>query len=797
MDRADLAGVWMVTSGLSQLKNKWMIAMHKVKTFLSTIVGLAIVAGGGIAYGPQAWAQQERRDALEEIIVTAQKRDQALAEIPMSITVLDGAELARQQADNFQDLVALVPGLSINSATRGVTRLTLRGINTGGVASTVGVYVDDVPFGSSTGLANGAILSGDFDTFDIARIEVLRGPQGTLYGASSLGGVLKYVPNRASVEAFEAKLKGSVESVANADPGYAVMGMVNLPVSDRFALRASGFYRADDGFIDSIGNNPIASLTDPAVNVIEGTQVKDGLNSLDTFGGRISALYMPTDTLSIDVAVLAQNIESGAPDTIDADPETLAPLYGDYVQSRYQDQDTDIDYRVYSATVDWDFDAAALQSVTSYGIFEQDFQNDAAIAAGLTGGTPLSALVTFLFDDPGTPEIAPLLSSILPQITNTEKFTQEFRLVSPESETFDWLLGAYYTNENSLIDQTILAVDAGTENVAAGIPVLAVASVASNYEELAFFGNATWHISPRFEISFGARTSNNDQNATQVTDGPLAGGALTVIRGSSSESPFTWSFSPRFAVNDDTSIYVRAATGFRPGGPNILPPGAPPGTPASYDSDSLTSYEAGVKTALDDGRFALDFAAYFLDWDDIQLFTVVNGFGVNANGGTAESKGLEFTASFFPADGLSLSFNGAYTDAQLTQDTSPQVGGLDGDSLSYVPEWSFGIAADYEWAVRGDAMAYVGGNLGYTGERPAGLTERATDGSIVELDSYTTLNLRGGLETGRWSFEVYAKNLTDETGVNSIVSTNTVATGRYELGIIRPRTFGVSVGARF
>jgi len=787
----------MVTSGLSQLKNKWMIAMHKVKTFLSTIVGLAIVAGGGIAYGPQAWAQQERRDALEEIIVTAQKRDQALAEIPMSITVLDGAELARQQADNFQDLVALVPGLSINSATRGVTRLTLRGINTGGVASTVGVYVDDVPFGSSTGLANGAILSGDFDTFDIARIEVLRGPQGTLYGASSLGGVLKYVPNRASVEAFEAKLKGSVESVANADPGYAVMGMVNLPVSDRFALRASGFYRADDGFIDSIGNNPIASLTDPAVNVIEGTQVKDGLNSLDTFGGRISALYMPTDTLSIDVAVLAQNIESGAPDTIDADPETLAPLYGDYVQSRYQDQDTDIDYRVYSATVDWDFDAAALQSVTSYGIFEQDFQNDAAIAAGLTGGTPLSALVTFLFDDPGTPEIAPLLSSILPQITNTEKFTQEFRLVSPESETFDWLLGAYYTNENSLIDQTILAVDAGTENVAAGIPVLAVASVASNYEELAFFGNATWHISPRFEISFGARTSNNDQNATQVTDGPLAGGALTVIRGSSSESPFTWSFSPRFAVNDDTSIYVRAATGFRPGGPNILPPGAPPGTPASYDSDSLTSYEAGVKTALDDGRFALDFAAYFLDWDDIQLFTVVNGFGVNATGGTAESKGLEFTASFFPADGLSLSFNGAYTDAQLTQDTSPQVGGLDGDSLSYVPEWSFGIAADYEWAVRGDAMAYVGGNLGYTGERPAGLTERATDGSIVELDSYTTLNLRGGLETGRWSFEVYAKNLTDETGVNSIVSTNTVATGRYELGIIRPRTFGVSVGARF
>jgi outer membrane receptor protein involved in Fe transport len=451
------------------------------------------------------------------------------------------------------------------------------------------------------------------------------------------------------------------------------------------------------------------------------------------------------------------------------------------VQSLYQEEFTDIAYRIYSGTLDWDFGSASLQSVTSYGTFEQDFQVDAAIGAGLTGGPPLSALLTLIFDDPGTPEIAPLLSAILPQITSTDKLTQEFRVVSPDSDTFEWLIGAYYTDEDSLIDQTILAV----------------ANVSSNYEEIALFANATWHVTSRFELSFGARQSENDQSAVQVTDGPLAGGALVEISGSSSESPFTWSVSPRFEFNDGTSIYTRVATGFRPGGPNILPPGAPAGTPASYDSDRLTSYEAGLKTESYGGLFALDIAAYYLDWEDIQLAAVVNGFGVNANGGTAVSKGLEFTASFFPTDNLTLSLNGAYTDAYLTQDTSPEVGGLDGDPLTFVPEWSFGLSADYEWVVMGDSTAYFGGTAGYTGKRPIGFDEREADGSITEVDSYTTLNLRAGLRTERWNFEIYGKNVTDEMGVTSVGTANTIATGRVELGTVWPRTYGLSVGFEF
>jgi iron complex outermembrane receptor protein len=767
--------------------------MRRPQAFIATAVSSSFLFLGGIAFVPLAAAQEETDTPLEVIVVTAQKRTETLAEVPMSITVLSGDMLERQQADNFRDLVAMVPGFSISSSTRGVTRITLRGINTGGVATTVGVYVDDVPFGSSSGLANAAVLSGDFDTFDLARIEVLRGPQGTLYGASSLGGVMKYVTNPANTEAFEARGQVSMESVEGGDLGYALTGLVNVPVSDRFAVRGSGFYRFDDGFIDSIGNNPIASLTDPTVNVVQGTRIEEGINSLDTFGGRISALFAPSDRFSLNLSAHLQNIESESSDLVDADPVTLEPLNSSPVRSRYHPDFTDIEYRVYSAALDWDFGRVGLQSVTSYATFEEDFQVDVAANTQLAG-VPLAPLVTLAFGDAATRP----LSAIQDQITSTDKFTQEFRLVSEENDSFEWLIGLYYTDEDSGIDpQKILAVEAGTETLAADVPTLVQASLVSNYEEIAAFANATWHITPRFGLSFGARQSENDQSASQVLEGALLGGSIAFEDASSSESPFTYSVSPRFEFNDNVSMFARVATGYRPGGPNVIPAGAPPGLPGSYDSDSLTSYEVGIKAAAPGGRFALDFTAYFLDWEDVQLLAAINGIGFNSNGGTAESKGIEFAATIRPTDSLTLSLNGAYTDANLTEDTDPIVGGLDGDPLSFVPEWSYGLDGSYEWTVVGDAMAFVGGNVGYVGDRPADFSNRATDGSIREARGYTTVNLRAGIDYDRWSFEIYGKNLTDDDGINNIVAEGILPNGTVGLSLIRPRTYGVSVGARF
>jgi outer membrane receptor protein involved in Fe transport len=729
----------------------------------------------------------------EEVEVTAQKRKETIAEIPASVTVVGGPQLEQRRADDFQDLVALVPGLNVTATRPGVTRVTLRGINTGGVASTVGVYFDDVPFGSSSGLANAAIVSGDFDTFDMARVEVLRGPQGTLYGASSVGGVMKYVPNRPSTERFEARFLGSAETVANGDPGYSLTGLVNMPLSDTVALRASGFYRFDSGFIDSIGNNPIPSLTNPGVNVVGGTLVADGLNSLDRFGGRFAALFAPSDTLSVNLALQLQNIDSDASSVVDADPASLEPLNETPVQSRYQSEFNDTRYRVFSGTIDWNLGGPSLQSVTSYGAFESEFQTDLAIATNLTGGPPLASLVTFLF---GNAQTRPL-SSVLPQTTSTDKFTQELRLVSPRSESFEWLAGVYYTNEDSAIKQKILAVEAGSDAVAAGVPPLADLSLDSTYEEFAGFANVTWHVTPRLDFALGGRLSHNSQVASQVSDGPLVGGLTRFDDVKSSESPFTFSFAPRFELGGNSSIYGRIATGFRPGGPNVLPPAAPAEIPRTYDSDRLTSYELGLKAGGGPAdKFALDLAAYYLDWEDVQLLLVVNDFGINGNGGSAVSKGFELAASAFPAGGLALSVNAAYTDAALTEDTDPIVGGEDGDSLPYVPKWSLGLNADYEWTVRGNARAYVGGSLGYTGDRTVAFNNRAEDGSIRQADGFVTVDLRTGVYVGRWSVELYGKNLTDEMGITSVGEPGPLPNGALALGLIRPRTIGLSLSTR-
>jgi outer membrane receptor protein involved in Fe transport len=753
---------------------------------LSGAVAMILAAAAAGAQDSSATGRPE----LGEVFVTAQKRVQALAEIPMSVSVVSGDVLERQQTDNFQDLVSLVPGLSINSNTRGVTRITLRGINTGGVASTVGVYVNDVPFGSSSGLANGAVLSGDFDTFDLDRLEVLRGPQGTLYGASSLGGVLKYVANAPSLDGFEARVQATAENVSGGDVGYSAAGVLNAPLTDTIAIRASGFYRMDDGFIDSIGNNPIPALQNPAVNIVDGSRVEKNLNSLDTYGGRLSALFQPSDAFSLNVTALFQNIESDSSDAFEADPTSYEPLYGGLVASRYHPEYTDTEYRIYSATMDWDFGPATLQSVTSWGEFKQEFQRDVAIRFSL------AQLLTFLFSDPVTAQ--PPLSAIQQQITATDKFTQELRLVSAQDQAFEWLIGAYYTEEDSGIDpQAIFAVNAGTETPVTGIPVLADGQLLSTYEEMALFANATWHVTDRFDLSFGARISENDQKASQVLSGILVGGTTVFDDVNSSESPFTYSFSPRVELTDNTSMYARVATGYRPGGPNVLPPGAPPGTPGSYDSDELTSYELGLRTQSESGAFSLDAALFYLDWEDIQLLAVVNNVGLNANGGTATSKGLEFTATARHPSGIRFALNGAYTNAYLTQDTHPVVGGLDGDPLSWVPEWSFAFTTDYEWTVFGDATAYIGGKLAFTDDRPADFNNRDVNGNINRADSYTTVDLRAGVDLGEWYVELFGKNLTDERGINDILAPGAYPNGAVGIGVIRPSTIGLMVGARF
>ena len=712
----------------------------------------------------------------QDIIVTAQKREQTLIDVPQSISVVSGATLERQHANSFSDYLKLVPGLQLNQATPGEGRLVIRGINTGGVASTVAVYEDETPFGSSSGLANGAILAGDFDTFDVARIEVLRGPQGTLYGASSLGGVLKFVTNAPDTTKLVLRGRGGVEGVKGGGTSYYGNAVVNVPLSDNLAFRASGSYRNDAGWIDSIGT--------------AGSRVRNDINGSRNYGGRASLLFTPTKALSVRLSALIQNIDTDAPSTVESDPNTLATLYGRPTQSIFVAPFKNIDYRIYNGQIDYDFGFAKLTSSTSYSTQHKTQRTDATFQ--------LSGLIQAIF--------GPANELYLAQNTNVDKFTQEVRLASSSTPLFDWVLGGYYTHEKGLILQEYVPVTPGTLTRITSLGTLAQVNLSSKYEEIAGFANATVHLGDRFDIDLGGRYSHNTQNATQTTAGPLAGGAQNLTQ-RSSDDVFTYSVAPKFKISKNAAIYARVAKGFRPGGPNALAPGAPTSV-QTYRSDSVVSYEAGVKYQTEDRSFSLDLSAFHIDWDNIQLIAAIGAFNVNTNGRRAKSDGVEFTATMRPTAGFDVSINGAYTNARLSDDTTVitngvaganLVGGFAGDKLPYTPKYSIGVNGDYQWSLGGSAKAYVGSSLRFLSKQNAGYNTafRTANGRQRQIPSYEVVDLRAGVDFDRFSVGIYAKNIADAEGKQSTGSTGAFPAGSIDTGVIRPRTIGASITASF
>jgi outer membrane receptor protein involved in Fe transport len=759
------------------------------------LVGTSALAATAPAYGQTATAPATAggqaaapadQQASQEIIITATKRPQVLLDVPQSVSVVSGKTLEAQHANSFQDYLKLVPGLQLDQDTPGAGRLILRGVNTGGVASTVGVYVDETPFGSSSGLVNGAVLAGDFDTFDVNRIEVLRGPQGTLYGASSLSGVLRFVTNLPSTDRFAARARAGIESVKGGELGYLGNVMINVPLGGNVAFRASGVYRKDGGFIDSPGTTNTdlfgAPLTSDAAR---------NINDSSSYGGRASLLFKPSAALSVRLSALAQEIKADAASLIEADPVTLRPLHG-LSQAQFTPNFTNIGYRLYNATATYDFGFAELTSSTSYATQKQHFRTDFTF--------PLSTFVGAAFGL-GPNEFFEL------QDTNDKKFTQEVRLAG-QSHLVDWLVGAYYTNEKGLIDQNFVAVQPGTLTPIDPIPILGTglgsARVESKYRELAGFADATIHIGPQFDVELGGRYSHNRQSAHQVSDGALAGGFNDLPVAHSSENVFTYSVAPKFKLSRNATIYVRVAKGFRPGGPNILPPGAPAEL-GHYDSDSIVSYEAGVKAETQDHRFSIDAAAFHINWKDIQLFAVVNGFGINANGTSAKSDGFEFTATARPVPGLDLSVNGAYTNARLTGDTDPLVGGRDGDRLPFTPKFSISLNGDYSWRMGPNATAHVGGSLRHVSGQSANFDPDfvAVHDRQRHVRGYNVVDLNAGFDLGRFDIQGFVGNLGNSHGVTS--TTGTTVFGPFPLypegaigtGIIRPRTIGLTLGYDF
>jgi outer membrane receptor protein involved in Fe transport len=719
----------------------------------------------GAALATQAQAQNSATDATtaaaqpsaaqtegdpNAIIITAQKRPQALLDVPQSVSVISGDALARSHAQRLSDYLTRIPSATIVESQAGNSRIVLRGINTGGVGATVATYVDETPFGSATALANGAILTPDIDPFDLARVEVLRGPQGTLYGANSLGGLIKFVTVAPDPSAFGGAGELGIEDVAHGDLGWWGRAAFNVPLSSNAAFRASGFYRRDPGYID-----------DPNF----GHDVNDG----KTYGGRVSFMVRPTDRLSIRASAHLENIRSNGTNDVDLNPVTLDPANGSLEHSRFMPTPNDIDLRIYNTTIDYDFGPVALISATSYGTLDQAQIEDGSGAFGVPGIG-------------------------LNQGMTQRRFTQEVRLASTGKQTIDWTIGAFYTREKNHLSQDLFAADPATGDPIPGADGLIIVSLPSRYREYAGFANATWHISPKFDLTAGARYSHNHQSNSQLTSGPLVG-TPTDISGKSSDNAFTYSVAPTYKLSANTRIYARIAKGYRPGGPNALSPDAPAAVPRQFGPDTTTNYEIGLKTHTDDNLFSLDVSAFRIDWKNIQLLVQIGQFGVNINGASARSSGVEFTAGLHPTRELTLFANGSYVDAHLTQDAPPTAGGLDGDPLPYNPKWQWTLGGEYEHRLSTSTTLRGGISWHYTGKRFSDFSP-APIRNERKLSAYGQVDAHAGVDFGRFRVDAFAHNLTDSRGITNVGFFGDI-NGDFAAAVVRPRSFGLALGVQY
>lgn len=759
---------------------------------LASSVAFGALAGAGAALADSSPAKTVQE--VQEVVVTATKRAEKLHDVAMGITAVTGADLQTRQESDFTDFAAQVPGFEVQQMSPGWNREILRGENTGGTGATVATLIDDVPLSFSGSDNDASVTSTNVDTYDLQRVEVLKGPQGTLYGAAAEGGVVKYVTTPPDLHAFHAGFEVGASSVAHGGTGGSVKGYINLPFwQDKAALRITGFDEDIPGYI----NDPLLNAHD--------------INHARKLGGRISLLVKPTNDLSIRLGMMQQDLHAFGDNEVNVVGSALYPaspapanpfaLAGGYNENKYVQPTTKNVITYYTADIEYDLHWAKLSSISSYGTVKDSFYDDYTsdeVAPGVTYGEALGPVW-------GQPTIA-LRDR---QIESVNKTNQEFRLTSePGTQLFghqmDWLAGAFVTREDVTFNQLFdaLAIPASGAPSTVLQPGAGGGILPSRYEEWAVFGQVDYYLTPKIDVAVGARTSGN-QETSQVTltccvlEGPDE--TLPLLK--SHESSTTWSVAPRWRITSDTLLYGRVATGYRPGGPNLLIPGAPADFPDTYHSDTTINYELGVRSSLLNHTVNIDLAAYYIDWSQIQILsnfvsqTTGQTFTVTGNAGNATSQGVEWNLGWTPVHGLTLGLIGAYTEAHLTTN-APGLGANSGDDLPYVPRWSNTLNADYQWSAFGDYRAFVGGTWVFTGTRYNDFSSVPTGDPHVKLPSYDTLGLHTGLKNGRYTLELYGKNLTDSRGI-AFYSGGNGYNNTGMASLITPRTIGLRLAADF
>ena len=724
---------------------------------------LAMCCAGQV---PQVFAQAAENDAvrrapdaveLDRVVATAQKRSENVMEVASGVSVISEERLEAFGATRLTDFAAYVPGFQVDSGgAPGQTTMALRGVAPLGGGSIIGTYIDDTPIGPSTNKQRATTYALDLLPYDIQSVEVLRGPQGTLYGAGAMGGLFKYITKAADPDVIEFRAGMDVNSTHEAgDLGIGLRAAMNAPIVEgRVGLRASFSRQVTPGYVDQPD--------------LSGDDAKDS-NGYTQLASRVALTWRLTDNVNLRLQTLHQLVDADNTGQVGLSPTTLEPLRGELDGILFRPTPYRMETNYHSAILDWDLGSMDFVSATSFSETHMDETQDSTLVYGvawplLTGGAIPAGQAQFDI------------------YLGNRKWTQEFRLSSKADDRFEWLVGTFFTGEKHGNSQTVLPYDSSGNplpfNAASG-------TLPGRYDEQALFADATYKFSPRFDVSAGLRYARNEQDFEQHTTGALYGGTLDLVD-SIDENVFTWKLATRWHLDDRSMLYARYATGYRPGGPNVSVTGSVPMT----RSDTLGNFELGYKSHFWDRRAMIDVAAFRIDWDDIQLRETVNGISRLGNAGSAKSQGLELATMVRATDRLTVGFNAAYTDSEVGE-VPPESGLESGSRMPLTPRLSWSSTVDYDFEAGPQWHGRVGGGFRFTGSRVG-------DGGY-EIERYRAIDLHAELTNLRWTARLYARNLTDErayvsTGLVRDVFNQDVAV----VGVpLQPRTIGVSIDYRF
>ena len=773
----------------------WARRARRLALGVATVLAVTVPA---LAQNASTEAQSNEL-GIEEITVTAAKRGaQKLQDVPMAITALTGDTLEDMGIADFSGVAGQIPGLVYQDLGPGDKEYVIRGINSTG-AATVGVYYDEAVI-TARNKQDGGGRQADIKLYDLERVEVLKGPQGTLYGAGSMSGTIRLVSNKPNPTEIEGHVESEISGTHKGGTNYLLNGMLNFPiVEDKLALRAVGWITDNSGFIDQVRL--------PFQNI----------NTENVEGGRVTVRAWPSENLTLTGSVTIQNTKSNGSSRFTPGNEFFAiPVPGfpnvsgcdlcnvDFTQSPFRGR-----INIYSGTAEYRSSYGTLLATTNW--FERgiDFAFDS---------TP----ILFVFGVP--------VPAVTLQPQHRRVYSNEIRFSSDLPGPIQFVLGGFLSREKKNFAVRVLTVDVNGlpvgnfDTTPAGDALIGADGMFLNGDEgntffgrirnisidqEAVFGEVSYDILDNLKATFGTRWFTSKITSFETNDKPFAGfppesGPQFITIGSR-DNKVTYKFNISYQATPDRLFYFTAAQGFREGGVNDAGIPQIAKLPREFRPDSLWNYEVGAKTSWFDNRLVVNGAAFLIVWNNIQVEgqDPTGAFTFKRNAGKAEVDGLELEITALPTQGLTMTAGGSWERARLTQDSpaadadpsTPEFdanAGLKGDRIPNVPRWTFNATTQYIWPIAGDLDGLFRVDWSYHGNSANQF--RPTSPFFVRLNDYNLVNIRAGITWHDWRLIAFATNLFD---VRAQVDAIRAQQDPLAFLTVRPRTAGVNLSKKF